>query len=336
VPTLVRQDELRASADRGKGSMASAFGYIAGSMRSERTQARIVGIALVATVAIALTGCGAAKTVVAAPKSICNTGTPPGGFEPDSSAASLKETTATVPKISGVAVDTFGKMDAQAAFQVGFSVVYNLNILGKMWAPNMNKDPKFIPSLKADLESYSPYFCGAMKAKFLQAIPYIVNPSAAHPADPTGKVKAAVTTKDVNAWRGMFALTPRLANGTLPPSSNTADDLELVAPFSFGQKIIGAPIAKIETDPFYKEFGKAISFRFTWENNLVYGTTKSIEYERSVKRDVTVIMVKNPDAISAKDFPYVIVDFSSRPVTLKGNFGPMIKHHAPLVQAPPA
>lgn len=313
--------------------MAHAFRYIAGTMRSEKTQVPIAGFALVAVVAMTLTGCGPAKTVVAAPKLICNIGTPSGGFETASSAARLIQTTATFPKVGGTAVDVFGKADAQAALEAGFSTVYNLNILGKMWAPNLNKDPKFIPALEAELKTYSPYFCGTMKTKFLATIPDIVNPTTTK-KDAKGKTVVSDKT-GINAWRGMFGLPDRLANGTLPPTSKAADDLEMVAPFSFGQRILGKPIVKIENNAAYKGLGQVISFRFTWQSDLVYGTKTSIEWQQPLKRDITIMMVKNPDAISAKDFPYVMVDFSSRPVTAKDSFGEMTKHHAPLVEPAP-
>lgn len=293
----------------------------------------LAGAGLAATTLV-LTGCGPAKVSVATPKLVCYTSTPPAGFQFASNAARLAVSKVKFPKISGPAATAFGKAEAQAAFEAGFLTIHNLNILGKLWVPNLNKDPKFIPTLEAELRSYSPYFCGAIKTKFIEMIPSMVNPTTT-----TTDSKGKIVVKDkegIATWRGMLGLPARLTDGTLPPPSTNVNDLELVAPFSLGQKILGVPIVNIEKDPSYKIFGPVISFQFDWQSALVYGTKTAIEWEQPLTRNVTIVMAKNPDAISAKDFPYVMVDFGSKANTLKSSFGKMIKHHAPLVEAPPA
>lgn len=282
----------------------------------------------IAAASMTLTGCGPVKSVAASPKLICNNATSPSGFDSASSAAQLAKTTAVFPKVSGSAVNTFGLADAQAAFEVGFSVVYNLNIIGKMWSPNLNKDPNFIPNLEAQLRTYSPYFCGVMRTKFLAVIPDIVNPTT---TKKDAKGKSVVSDKvDIGSWRGMFGLPERLPDGTLPPASTAADDLELVAPWSVAQGV-GEPVVELQKNSAYPSMGQVIAFRFNWQNDLVYGTKKSIMWYQPLTRDITILMAKNPDAISVKAFPYVMVDFQSQPVT-NASFGKMVKYVHPLVE----
>jgi hypothetical protein len=282
----------------------------------------------VAAVAMTLTGCGSAKSPVASPKLICYTTTPPAGFELASNAARLSKTTAVFPKVTGADAEKFGLADAQGAFEAGFSVIYNLNIIGKMWAPNLNKDPNFTKDLESQLRAYSPYFCGEIKTKFLASIPDFVNPTV---TKKDAKGKTVVSDKaEISLWRGMFGIPERLPNGTLPPASKAADDLELVAPWSLAQAV-GEPVVALQKSSLYPGVGQVIAFRFNWQNDLVYGTNKSIEWYQPLNRDVTIFMVKNPDAISAKAFPYVMVDFQAQPVS-NASFGKMVKYVHPLVE----
>ena len=273
------------------------------------------GTAGLATTAFGLTGCGAATPVK--PKVVKCVVIPPAGFSKVTE-TQLPKFLAPMPTVSGN-LDGFGGADcAQTAFTYAFAFLYKANKIPDLWAPNLSKDPSFLIKLENDLKTLTPSFGGSLQKKFIADIPALVNPT---------KTKASEDTAGI--WRGLFMVPDRLPNGTLPPASNSKDDLEAVAPWDLGASVT-QPVATVGTMP---EFGKTpvLQLDFKWTSNIVFGTKTRIKSYAPLTRDVTVYMIANPDSWKDPRHPYLLVGYANK---TKTSFGTVTNYDKPLVEAP--
>ena len=123
----------------------------------------------------------------------------------------------------------------------------------------------------------------------------------------------------------------RLVDGTLPPASTKADDLEAVAPWDLGASAT-TPIVNVVT---MKEFGKTnlLELKFKWTSNLVFGTKTRIKYFSPLTRNLVAYIMANPDSWKDKAHPYLVVGVYN---ANKGEtFWKMTSYDKPLVEPPP-
>jgi len=275
------------------------------------------GLAGLATTAFALTGCG--STTPVKPKVVKCVSTPPAGFA-SVTGTQMPRLLAPLPTITGDNLLSFGGADcAQTAFTYAFAFLYKANKIPDLWTPNLNKDANFIPNLEGDLQALAPYLGGSLKERFISAIPTLVNPI---------KDKASEATAGI--WRGLFMIPDRLKNGTLPPPSTAATDVEAVAPWDLGAQVT-QPVATAGTIP---EFGKTqvLQLDFKWTSNLVFGTKTRIKSFAPLTRDMSVYVIANPDSWKDKAHPYLVVGYK---INSNAAFGTASNYDKPLVAKAP-
>lgn len=274
---------------------------------------------------LALAGCGpstpSAIKVPVKPKVVKCVSIPPVGFA-NITGTQLPKMLAPLPTVTGPTLSYFGGADcAQTAFTYAFAFLYKANKIPRLWSPNLNKDPNFIPSLEKDLAALAPYLGGSYKDLFLKDIPGMVNPS-----------KDKTSLSQVGDFKGKLMLIPeRLKDGTLPPASTKADDLEAVAPWDLGASAT-TPIANVVT---MKEFGDTnlLELKFKWTSNMVFGTKTRIKYFAPLTRDVIVYVMANPDSWKDKAHPYLVVGVYN--ANKDATFGAMKSYDKPLVEPAP-
>lgn len=273
----------------------------------------------IATGALALSGC--ATTALVKPKIVKCVSIPPAGFA-NVTGTQLPKMLAPLPTVTGDNLSLFGGADcAQTAFTYAFAFLYKANKIPDLWAPNMDKDPQFVPNLEKELALLAPYLGGKYKDLFLKNIPGMVNPN-----------KNKVAGLQADDFRGKLILLPeRRKDGTLPPASQGADNLEAVAPWDIGASA-NAPTTRVVT---LEEFGKTniLELKFKWTSNMVFGTKTRIKWFAPLTRDVTVYVQANPDSWKDKAHPYLVVGVYNTDKSAK--FGDAVPYDKPLVEPAP-
>lgn len=224
-----------------------------------------------------------------------------------------------LPVIGKLNVSDFGSAACAAtAFLYVFAFLYKANKIPDIWSPNLNRDPGFIPKLRVELMGLAPYFGGVERGAFSKDLGMMV-----------GSVGGVAARNEVGLWRDLFMIPERLTNGTLPPPSKAADDLEAVAPWDLGASVEKPTIISGTVSSPVNAVGLKISF--TWSSNLVFGTTKRIKEYSSLTRRIFLIVISNPKGALDPQHPYLIVGWG---VTKKAAFGKVMGYDRPLV-APP-
>ena len=273
-----------------------------------------LAIASVASAASPTPGTQVGNTIEINPTIAAHATKPPVGFT-HVTEVRLPHMLAPLPTVSGPGVKTFGSDASQSAFAFAFSFLYKANKIPDLWSPNLNRDPQFIPRLKADLKALAPYLGGDFKKMYLAAIPEFVNPTLTKKSE-----------NDAGTWRQILMIPDRLKNGTLPPASTAATDLEAAAPWDLGATA-SAPVVTVDT---VKPYGKVMKISFKWSSKLVFGTKTSLKSIASLNRDVTIWVAKNPDK---KDtlHPWLIVNGGAN---AQAAFGAVSDYVHPLIEKP--
>lgn len=290
--------------------------------RTPPTASRLVkmgtGFAGVAATTLALTGCsssGPSVSIPVKPKVVKCVSTPPAGFA-SVTGTNMPRLLSPLPTVKGDNFANFGGADcAQTAFTYAFAFLYNANKIPDLWTPNSKRNSNFIPNLEIDLQALAPYLGGSLKERFISAIPTLVNP-----------VKDKASEAMAGIWRGLFMIPDRSKDGTLPPTSTSASDLEAVAPWDLGASVT-QPVATVGTT---SEFGKTqvLKLDFKWTSNLVFGTKTRIKSFAPLTRDMTVYIIANPDSWKDRSHPYLIIGYK---LNSKNTFGNIVKYDKPLV-----